>query len=119
MCCHDNFIGDGYLLVLGNARRTTGCILTVVGEEGRSCDKQIRQSDIIGMVDSLRQRKVHPTVLAAATLLKCDACQASARLSLRPVVSGRLAELLAVLQMDMFRWKHPHVRDAYKRNSVG
>ena len=36
------------------------------------------------MVDTSRQRKVHRTVLAVETLMKCDACQASALFLLRP-----------------------------------
>ena len=54
---------------------------------GRTCDFKTKKSvvhqlhtelvhpDIHGKVGSSRQRKVHPTVLAAATLTKCDACQ--------------------------------------------
>ena len=42
--------------------------------------------------DSLGQRKVHPTITAAATFMKCGACQASAIRSLRPVVSGSIDE---------------------------
>ena len=45
-------------------------------------------------------RKVHPTILAARKLMKCDACQANARCSLRLVVSRRLAELGSVPQTD-------------------
>ena len=59
-----------------------------------------------GMVDSLRQRKVQPSILAAANWMKRDTCQASARLSLRPVVSGRHAEPGAVLKWTIFCWKH-------------
>ena len=61
---------------------------------------------IRGMVDSLRQNHAHPTVLAAAKLMKCTACQESARLLSRPVSSGKIMEPGAVLQMDSFYWKH-------------
>ena len=64
--------------------------------------RELGHFDFQEMLGSLRQRKVHPTLLAGAKFLKCGACQASARLSLRPVASGRLAELGAVLQMDSF-----------------
>ena len=59
------------------------------------------------MVDSLRQNHAHPTVLAAAKLMQCTACQESARVMSRPVSSGKITEPGAVLQMDNFYWKHP------------
>ena len=59
------------------------------------------------MVDSFGQRKIHLKILAGAKLMKCDACQARARVSLRPVVSGRRAESGAGLQMDNFYCKQP------------
>ena len=40
------------------------------------------------MVDSLRQNRAHPTVLAAAKLMHCTACQESARMLSRPVISS-------------------------------
>ena len=54
------------------------------------------------MVDSLRQNRAHPTVLAAAKLMHCTACQESARMLSRPVTSGKVREPGAVLQMDNF-----------------
>ena len=69
-----------------------------------------RLPDIHRMVDNLRQRKVHPTVLAAGKLMKCDACQGSARLSLRPVLNGILVEPGAALQVDIFYWRHPTLK---------
>ena len=56
------------------------------------------------MVDSLRQNRAHPTVLAAAKLMHCTACQ---EMLSRPVTSGKVMEPGAVLQMDNFYWKHP------------
>ena len=67
----------------------------------------IENLDIRGMVDSLRQNRAHPTVLAAAKLMHCTACQESARMLSRPVTSGKVMEPGAVLQMDSFYWKHP------------
>ena len=58
-------------------------------------------------MDSLRQNRAHPTVLAAAKLMHCTACQESARMLSRPVTSGKVMEPGAVLQMDNFYWKHP------------
>ena len=76
---------------------------------GQQLHRKLGHSNTRRKVDSLRQRKVHPTILAAAKLMKCDASQACARLSRRPVVSGRFAERGAVLQMSNFYWKHPTV----------
>ena len=42
--------------------------------------RELKHSDIRGMVDSLRQNHAHPTVLAAAKLMHCTACQESARM---------------------------------------
>ena len=89
--------------------------------------RELGHSDIRGMVDSLRQNHAHPTVLAAAKLMQCTACQESARMLSRPVTSGKVMEPGAVLQMDNFYWKHPtkevHVRgtllvDASSRAAV-
>ena len=74
-------------------------------------------SDIRGVVNSFRQPKVYPTILAAAKLMKCGACQASARFSLRPVVSGRLAEPGAVPQEDKVCWKHP-AREIHRKGTL-
>ena len=83
-------------------------------EEKEVCDalvhrlhRELGHSDIRGMVDSLRQNRAHPTVLAAAKLVHCTACQESARMLSRPVTSGKVMEPGAVLQMDNFYWKHP------------
>ena len=83
-------------------------------EEKEVCDalvqrlhRELGHSDIRGMVDSLRQNRAHPTVLAAAKLMHCTACQESARMLYRPVTSGKVMEPGAVLQMDNFYWKHP------------
>ena len=82
-------------------------------EEREVCDalihrlhRELGHSDIRGTVDSLRQNRAHPTVLAAAKLMHCTACQESARMSSRPVTSGKVMEPGAVLQMDNFNWKH-------------
>ena len=69
--------------------------------------RELGHSDIRGMVDSLRQNRAHPTVLAAAKLMHCTACQESARMLSRPVTSGKVMEPGAVLQMDNYYWKHP------------
>ena len=45
-----------------------------------------------GMVDSLRQNRGHPTVLAAAKLVHCTACQESARMLSHPVTGGKVME---------------------------
>ena len=78
-------------------------------EEKEVCDALVHRlhlelghSDIRGMVDSLRQNRAHPTVLAAAKLMHCTACQESARMLSRPVTSGKVMEPGAVLQMDNF-----------------
>ena len=83
-------------------------------EEREVCDalvhrlhRELGHSDIRGMVDSLRQNRAHPTVLAAAKLMQCTACQERARMLSRPVTSGKVMEPGAVLQMDNFYWKHP------------
>ena len=68
--------------------------------------RELGHSDIRSMVDSLRQNRAHPTVLAAAKLMHCTACQDSARMLSRPVTSGKVMEPGAVLQMDNFYWKH-------------
>ena len=72
-------------------------------EEREVCDalvhrlhRELGHSDI-SMVDSL---------LAAAKLMRCTACQESARMLSRPVSSGKVMEPGAVLQMDNFYWKH-------------
>ena len=62
--------------------------------------RELGHSDIRGLVDSLGERKINPTVLPAPKLMKCDACQANARLSLGPTACGRLAEPGAVLQLN-------------------
>ena len=89
--------------------------------------RELGHSHIRGMVDSLRQNRAHPTVLAAAKLMHCTACQESARMLSRPGTSGKVMEPGAVLQMDNFCWKHPtkevHVRgtllvDASSRATV-
>ena len=67
--------------------------------------------------ESWEQREVHPTILAAAKLMKCDTCQASASVSLQPVMSGRLTESEAVLQVDNFHWKHPML-EIYTKDSL-
>ena len=69
--------------------------------------RELGHSDIRGMVDGLPQNRAHPTVLAAAKLMQCTACQESARLISCPVSSGKIMEPGAVLQMDNFYWKHP------------
>ena len=69
--------------------------------------RELGHSDIRGMVDSLRQNRAHPTVLAAAELMHCTACQEGARMLSRLVTSGKVMEPGAVLQMDNFYWKHP------------
>ena len=69
--------------------------------------RELGHSDIRGMLDSLRQNRAHPTVLAAAKLMHCTACQESARMSSRPVTSGKVMEPGAVVQMHNFYWKHP------------
>ena len=74
-------------------------------------------SDIRGVVDSFRQPIVYPTILAAAKLMKCGACQARASFSLRPVVSGRLAEPGAVPQEDKVCWKHP-AREIHRKGTL-
>ena len=83
-------------------------------EEKEVCDalvhrlhRELGHSDIRGMVDSLRQNRAHPTVLAAAKLMHCTACHESARMLSRLVTSGKVMEPGAVLQMDNFYWKHP------------
>ena len=65
-------------------------------EEKEVCDalvhrlhRELGHSDIRGMVDSLRQNRAHQTVLAAAKLMHCTACQESARMLSRPVISGK------------------------------
>ena len=68
-----------------------------------------------GMVDSLRQRKVQPSILAAAKRMKRDTCQARARLSLRPVVSGTHAEPGAVLKWTIFVGSTSRLRFTHKR----
>ena len=95
-------------------------------EERKVCDalvhrlhRELGQSDIRGMVDSLRQNHAHPTVLAAAKLMQCTACQESARLLSRPVTSGKVMEPGAVLQMDNFYWKHPTKEVHVKGTLVG
>ena len=82
-------------------------------EEREVCDalvhrlhRELGHSDIRGVVDSLRQNHAHSTVLAAAKLMQCTACQESARLLSRPVSSGKIMEPGAVLQMDNVYWKH-------------
>ena len=69
--------------------------------------RELGHSDIRGMVDSIRQNRAHPAVLAAAKLMHCTACQESARMLTRLVTSGKVMEPGAGLQMDNFYWKHP------------
>ena len=69
------------------------------------------------MVGSLRQNRAHPTVLAAAILMQCTACQESARLMSRPVSSGKIMEPGAVLQIDNFYWKHP-IKEVHVKGSL-
>ena len=83
-------------------------------EEREVCDalvhrlhRELGHSHIRDMVESLRQNRAHPTVLAAANLVQCTACQESARMLSRLVPRGKIMEPGAVLQMDNFYWKHP------------
>ena len=64
------------------------------------------------MVDSLRQPKVHPQILAAAKLMKCDACQA--RLTGGKWETCRTG---AVLEMENLQLETSHSRDSRKRDS--
>ena len=95
-------------------------------EEREVCDalvhrlhRELGHSDIRGMVDSLRQNHAHPTVLAAAKLMQCTACQESARLLSRSVSSGKVMEPGAVLQMDNFLQEAPHEGGACQRHTAG
>ena len=67
-----------------------------LSEEREVCDalvhrlhRELGHSDIRGIVDSLRQNRAHPTVLAAAKLTHCTE---SARMLSRPVTSGKVME---------------------------
>ena len=93
-------------------------------EEKEVCDalvhtlhQELGHSDIRGTVDSLRQNRAHPTVLAAAKLTHCTACQESARMLSRPVTSGKVMEPGAVLQMDNFYWKH-HLKEVHVKGAL-
>ena len=95
-------------------------------EEKEVCDalvhrlhRELGHSDIRGMVDSLRQNRAHPTVLASAKLTHCTACQESARMLSRPVTSGKVMERGAVLQMDIFLLETPLEGGACQRHVVG
>ena len=79
--------------------------------------RELGHSDIRSMVDSLRQNRAHPTVLAAANLVRCTACQESARMLSRPVTSGKIMEPGAILQMDKFYWKHP-VKEVHVKGTL-
>ena len=59
----------------------------------------------------------HPTVLAAAKLMHCTACQESARMLSRPVTSGKVMEPGAVLQQ--FLVETPLEGGACQRHVVG
>ena len=93
-------------------------------EEREVCDalvhklhRELGHSDIKGMVDSLRQNRARSTVLAAAQFMHCTACQESARMSSRPVTSGKVMEPVAVLKMDNFYWKHP-MKEVYVKGTL-
>ena len=93
-------------------------------EEKEVCDalvhrlhRELGHSDIRSMVESLRQNRAHPTVLAAAKLMHCTACKDSARMLSRPVTSGKVMEPGAVLQMDNFYWKHS-TKEAHAKGTL-
>ena len=102
-------------------------------EEKEVCDalvhrlhRELGNSDIRGMVDSLRQNRAHPTVLAAAKLMHCTACQESARMLSRPVTSERSWNLSSPAEDNFYRkqpLKEVHVKgtllvDASSRAAV-
>ena len=62
------------------------------------------------MVDSLRQKKSSSYNSCSTKLTRCDACQASARLSLRQVVRGRLAEPWSGAAVGQRYCKHAHTK---------
>ena len=77
--------------------------------------------DATGCIE-LRQNRAHPTVVTAAKLMHCTACQESARMLSRPVTSGKVMEFGAVLQMK-HTLKEVHVKgtllvDASSRAAV-
>ena len=64
-------------------------------------------SSIRQMIGSLRTRKAHPSIIAAAKLYHCSACYESERRRLRPVTSGNIYAPGSHLAGDQFEWVHP------------
>ena len=96
-----------------------------LSEEREVCDalvhrlhRELGHSDTRGMVDSLRQNRAHPTVLAAAKLMQCTACQESARMLSRLCPVGRSWSL-----ERSYRWTistgSTHEGGACQRHAVG
>ena len=81
--------------------------------------RELGHSDIRGMVDSLRQNHAHPTVLAAAKLKQCTACQESARLVSRPVSSREDHGVRSGPTDGQFLLEAPHEGGACESHAVG
>ena len=81
--------------------------------------RELGHSDIRGMVDSQRQNSAHPTVLAAAKLMHCTACQESARMLSRPVTSGKGHGAWSSPTDGQFLLETPHEGGACQRHAVG
>ena len=64
-------------------------------------------SSIRQMIGSLRMRKAHSSIVAAAKLYHCSACYESERRRLRPVTSGNIYAPGSHLAGDQFEWVHP------------
>ena len=80
--------------------------------------RELGHSDIRGM-DSLRQNRAHPTVLAAAKLMHCTACQESARMLSRPVISGKNHGTWSSPANGQFLLETPLKGGACQRHFVG
>ena len=64
-------------------------------------------SSIRQMIGSLRTRKAHSSIVAAAKLYHCSACYESERRRLRPVTSGNIYAPGSHLAGDQLEWVHP------------
>ena len=64
-------------------------------------------TDIRAMVDALSKEHAHPTIMAAAKLLRCSACEEAKPKLSRPVTSDRVTAPAEYVGFDGFQWKHP------------
>ena len=81
--------------------------------------RELGHSDIRGMVDSLRQNRAHPTVLAAAKLMQCKACQGECQIDVSSGVQWEDHGTWSSSADGQFLLEAPHKGDTCQRLIVG